>query len=108
MASFEEPLDLAYDAAFLHGSPLTWIARNSSKPGQASSPDTWVLQATPAWSKEQIEKEAPWVVGRLLAVFHEETGSTPQETAFIGMEIGNSPNMNRSTPATTAVNFQIN
>jgi renalase len=82
MASFEEPLDLAYDAAFLHGSPLTWIARNSAKPGQASSPDAWVLQATPAWSEEQIEQGAPWVMDQLLAVFHEETGSAPQNTTF--------------------------
>jgi len=82
MASFEEPLDLDYDAAFIHSSPLTWIARNSGKPGQAPSPETWVLQATPAWTTEQIEKEAPWVAERLLAVFHEETACPQRKTEF--------------------------
>jgi renalase len=88
-ASFEEPVDLAYDAAFIHSSPLTWIARNSGKPGQAPSPETWVLQATPAWTVEQIEKETTWVVDRLLAAFHEETACTQVKTAFSAAHLWN-------------------
>ncbi len=82
MAAFREPLGLAYDAAFIHASPLTWIAKNSGKPGRPPSPETWVLQATPAWTGEQLEKEADWVTDRLLAAFRVSTGCGSGETSF--------------------------
>jgi hypothetical protein len=82
MAAFDQDLHLEYDAAFVHNSPLTWIAKNSSKPGRPHSPETWVLQATPAWSGEQIEKETAWVTKRLLGAFHEATGGRVIEPSF--------------------------
>ena len=77
MAAFDAGLGLDYDAAFIHKSSLTWIARNSSKPGRPESPETWVLQATPAWTGEQIEKGTAWVTKRLLAALFEATGCEP-------------------------------
>lgn len=82
MAAFQEPLGLAYDAAFIHQSPLTWIAKNSGKPGRPTSPETWVLQATPAWTAEQIEKEPSRVTRRLLEAFREATGCESAEPSF--------------------------
>jgi len=31
MVAFEKPLDLPFDAVFVHQSPVSWVARNNSK-----------------------------------------------------------------------------
>jgi predicted NAD/FAD-dependent oxidoreductase len=54
MLSFSEPLDLAFEGAFVHGSPLSWLARNSSKPARDGL-ETWVLHASPDWSRDNLE-----------------------------------------------------
>lgn len=64
MLAFEQPLPLPFDAAFVNVGPLSWIARNSSKPGRVG-PETWVLHAGPEWSDAHIE-ESPERVAKLL------------------------------------------
>jgi len=51
MAAFEERVAARFDAAFVNGSALGWIARNTSKPKRNWKIDCWVLQATSAWSE---------------------------------------------------------
>ncbi len=51
MAAFEERVAARFDAAFVNGSALGWIARNTSKPKRNWKIDTWVLQASTAWSQ---------------------------------------------------------
>jgi renalase len=51
MAAFEERVAARFDAAFVNGSALGWIARNTSKPKRNWKIDCWVLQATGAWSQ---------------------------------------------------------
>ncbi|MEM6331042.1 MAG: FAD-dependent oxidoreductase [Planctomycetota bacterium] len=76
MAAFAERLPLDFDGAFVHGSPLSWVARNSSKPGRDTTPgaDAWVLHASPEWSDAHIEREPAAAAGQLLAAFGEATG----------------------------------
>ncbi|MBK8977053.1 MAG: NAD(P)-binding protein [Planctomycetes bacterium] len=51
MVAFAAPLAVPFDAAFVAGDPvLAWLARDSSKPGRAARPETFVLHATPEWS----------------------------------------------------------
>lgn len=50
MAAFEERVAARFDAAFVNGSALGWIARNTSKPKRNWQIDCWVVQATSAWS----------------------------------------------------------
>jgi len=50
LAAFEERVAARFDAAFVNGSALGWIARNTSKPKRNWKIDCWVLQATSAWS----------------------------------------------------------
>lgn len=69
LATFERPIGVAWDGAFVHDSPLGWVARNSSKPGRDPSVDSWVLQATPHWSATLIELTRPEVNVKLLAEF---------------------------------------
>jgi len=50
MAAFEKPLDLPFDAAFIHLSAVRWAARNNSKP-RRSGPECWVFHANAEWSQ---------------------------------------------------------
>jgi predicted NAD/FAD-dependent oxidoreductase len=75
MAAFETSLALAFDGAFVHDSPLSWIARNSSKPGRPRS-ECWVLHASPEWSAAHLEEAPETVCRELLAAMQRATGST--------------------------------
>jgi len=50
LVAFESKLEVPWDGAFVHNSPLSWVARNSSKPGRSGQSDCWVLHASPEWS----------------------------------------------------------
>jgi len=68
MASFREPFDPGFDAAFVNlDSPLTWLARDSSKP--ARDGHTWVLHAGAEWSKTHLEEEFPTLARALFDAF---------------------------------------
>jgi len=45
---------------------IGWAARNSSKPGR-TGPESWVVQASPAWSELHIEADPAWVSAQLKA-----------------------------------------
>ncbi len=46
--------------------PLGWVARDSSKPGRTrDGVERWVIQATPAWSRDHLER-TPEEAGSLL------------------------------------------
>lgn len=69
MVAFEARLEVPWDGAFVHGSPLSWVARNSSKPGRGGQLDCWVLHASPEWSAARVDA-APDVAAReLLGAF---------------------------------------
>ncbi|WP_425613371.1 NAD(P)/FAD-dependent oxidoreductase [Anatilimnocola sp. NA78] len=57
MMQIPEPVPTSFDAAFVQHSPLSWIARNSSKPERATA-DCWVLHASAAWSIAHLEESA--------------------------------------------------
>ena len=69
MAALESRVEVPWDRAFVHDSPLAWVARNSSKPGREQETDCWVLQANPEWSAAQLEASADKVAMDLLEVF---------------------------------------
>ena len=75
--AFQETLDLPYDGAWVHGSRLGWIARDTSKP-QRRPGEHWVAQATPAWSLEHLEDEPERARDKLQKAFQEATGRTVQ------------------------------
>jgi renalase len=52
---------------------ISWLARESSKPGRGSV-ERWTVQASPAWSAEHLEDAAPRVQAKLLKAFSEVTG----------------------------------
>ncbi len=54
--------------------PLSWIARDSSRPGRARLPDCWVAHGSPAWSDAHLECEPEAVLTELHAAFIAATG----------------------------------
>jgi hypothetical protein len=52
---------------------ITWLARESSKPGRGAI-ERWTVQASPAWSQEHLEDDAARVQAKLLKAFAEVTG----------------------------------
>lgn len=84
MLAFEERLAMPWDAAFIDDSSLSWIARNSSKPGRPRpvKPDCWVLHANPDWSKMHLEVSAREVQTELLGTFWQLLGLEPRQHAL--------------------------
>ena len=64
MLMFDSRLPVDFDGAFVNGSPLSWIARNNSKPGRGPS-ECWLLHGSAEWSAEHVERE-PEVAGSAL------------------------------------------
>lgn len=58
--------------------PIGWAARDSSKPGRDAAAECWVVQASPAWSREQLERSPAEVAPLLLDAFAAVAGATPK------------------------------
>jgi predicted NAD/FAD-dependent oxidoreductase len=71
MAAFEDKVAARFDAAFINGSPLGWIARNTSKPKRNWKIDCWVLQATSAWSQARVNDRPDDVGSFLMEAFED-------------------------------------
>jgi renalase len=78
LASFDAPLATGFDAAFVNGSSLTWIARNRSRPGRDPLSECWVLHAARDWSERELEAPPEAVCARMLAEFRRVTGCNDQ------------------------------
>jgi len=77
MVAFDAPVSAAFDAAFVEerrGSPLGFVARDSSKPGRGPG-ERWVLHAGPAWSAAHLEDTADEVAPALLDALERVTES---------------------------------
>jgi len=62
-----------WNAALSTHHRIAWLARESSKPRRATV-ERWTVQASPAWSQEHLEDDAPRVQAKLLKAFAEITG----------------------------------
>lgn len=65
LAAFDAPLPLPDTLRPTEG-PIGWAARDSSKPGREHA-ETWVVQASPAWSRAHLEDPAETVAAALRA-----------------------------------------
>lgn len=76
MAAFEKPLDLPFDAAFIHQSPFRWAARNNSKPRRPAA-ECWVFHAKAEWSQATYNgKDDETAIRSLFVSFFENIGRT--------------------------------
>ena len=76
MAAFAERLPTDLDCwRGDEGEAIGWAARNSSKPGR-TGPESWVLQASPGWSRQNLEVTQDEVLSILLGALWERLGAT--------------------------------
>lgn len=68
MLEFDQPLPVEFDAAFVNLGPLSWIARDSSKPGRPNC-ERWVLHGGPDFSREHLDAPAEAVTRLMLDAF---------------------------------------
>ncbi|MGD1915500.1 MAG: NAD(P)/FAD-dependent oxidoreductase [Phycisphaerales bacterium] len=67
MAAFDARLPIEADGIFVNvpGNPLSWLARDSSKPGRSPG-ERWILHAGPEWSMAHVDDDRSSVVCELL------------------------------------------
>lgn len=80
MLRFSTQLDLSFDGLFVNKAPLSWVARNSSKPKREGE-ETWILHASAEWSEAHIEDDAESVAATMIVAFLELGGVLPQAWA---------------------------
>ncbi len=81
MAVFDPALEIEWDAAFVQKGPLSWAARNGSKPARPDH-DAWVLHATAEWSRRFVENDKEWVADQLIAAFFDALARQPQSPSW--------------------------
>ncbi|TWT32724.1 NAD(P)/FAD-dependent oxidoreductase [Blastopirellula retiformator] len=82
LVQFTQWLPFDLDGAFVHDSPLSWIARNGSKPGRNAEPDCWVLHATQAWSERHVEQSPDQIAPQMLAALAAAIGKSLPGVAY--------------------------
>ncbi len=75
MAAFDQPLADSRDV-LRPGGIIGWAARNRAKPGR-SGPESWVVQASPDWSREHLHDPEAEVSAALLAELQAVLGCPP-------------------------------
>ena len=75
LLSFDGPLPLEFDAAFVNEGRLSWVAKTSSKPGRVEAPERWVVHATPAWSRAHLEGRAESLIAPMAEAFFDAVGA---------------------------------
>ncbi|NOJ96580.1 NAD(P)-binding protein [Corallococcus coralloides] len=73
MARFDAPLAVDLEGAFVEDSPLSWVARDTSKPGRAAG-ERWVLHASPEFSAEHLEETPEAMASKLVEAFGQALG----------------------------------
>ena len=68
MAAFDEPLDVPFDAVFIHESPIRWAAKNNSKP-QRGAAECWTLHANAQWSDANADTDDEQRLTALIEAF---------------------------------------
>lgn len=82
MLGYAMPLPVAFDGAFVNGGPLSWICRNTSKPGRAGG-EAWVLHASPDWSRDHLEDDGSSICEALRRAFAKATGVEGPAPVFV-------------------------
>lgn len=74
MLAFDPPTALREPSFSPGQGPVAWIARNDSKPGRPDALETWVVHATPAWSRAHIDDAAESTADALLTSVRPQIG----------------------------------
>lgn len=78
MLAFGTPWALPFEAGRVEdGGPVAWLAWQSSRFGGDDGIDRWVVHASPAWSREHLERTPEAVVPQLLSALASQLGTPP-------------------------------
>lgn len=80
LIAFDAPVILDYDAAFINEGPLSWVCRQSAKPGHAG--EAWVLHASPDWSDQHIDAPAETIGPQLYQAWLEVSQGLPPSPSY--------------------------
>ena len=71
MVKFSQKLNSTFDGLFINTGLLSWIARDSAKPGRKNklNTETWVLHASSQWSQVNVDVPKEIVAEQMLAEF---------------------------------------
>jgi photolyase PhrII len=67
MVTMSSGWSIPFDGAFVNLGALSWIARDSSKPGRPAGMETWVLHSAVDWAKEHIDDTSEHVAQLLIS-----------------------------------------
>jgi predicted NAD/FAD-dependent oxidoreductase len=81
MATFAQSLGLEWDAAFSNVGPLSWLARDSSKPERASG-ERWVFHTTAEWSRRHLDEAPEAIIAQVMDAVFASTGARRVEPTF--------------------------
>lgn len=74
MLTLEKTLPVDWVGAFVHNSPIRWIARNSTKPQRPSGNEHLVVHADSQWTAERWENDRELIVDELLVALKTALG----------------------------------
>ncbi len=74
MIAFDGDIDVGGDACRWTRGPLSWAACDSTKPGRSAGPQSWVVNASPQWSREHLDADARDAASLLLNEFSQAVG----------------------------------
>jgi predicted NAD/FAD-dependent oxidoreductase len=83
MIAFERRFDPGADALRWTSGPLSWAACDSSKPQRPRGPQSWVVHASPQWSRDHLDADAQEAALLLLREFRLALGTTPPHPTFM-------------------------
>lgn len=78
MALFDQPIDIPADVIRDDAAPIPWAARNGAKPGREGT-ESWVIQGSPRYSAEILERTPEDICPMMLAQFFDQVGVAPLE-----------------------------
>lgn len=78
MALFEQRIDIPADVVRDDDAPIPWAARNGAKPGRDGT-ESWVIQGSPTYSTEILERAPEAICPMMLAQFFDQVGIAPVE-----------------------------
>lgn len=83
MVSLDQPVSDHWVGAFIHDSILTWVARNSTKPGRDCSKEHLVLHACPTWTEANWDRDPTEVARLMLDAFWQASGCKKQPATHL-------------------------
>jgi predicted NAD/FAD-dependent oxidoreductase len=82
MAVFDQELELTFDAAFVHNSSLSFMARDSNKPGRRGG-EYWILHASPEWTLGHFDLNPKLAAKHLVSELFNQTGLSWRNTVWM-------------------------